>query len=162
MKKLWLEWKGMKPGTAPTKIALPDGSMVATGCHLPDPGNPQKVFLGNACSINNMDGILYYVNSLAYPPRYESARKGDVIALTCGDVYCPAPAVPNCYYSPGICDPETEFCWRRGAFHVDYAQGVTKQGFLHYCSDVRDKMQRVNTSNGANNGITTTIVLRSV
>jgi len=160
----WRKWKGSRPGTAQETTVLPDGTKVAAGCCLPDPKNPQEVFWGNECSKNNNEGTFYYVNSLADPPRYDSARKGDIIAISCGGVYCPAPVVPNCYYSPGICDSETEFCWHQEHETSGYRSGVTSysgysQGpWQSYCLDVGDQMQRVNTSNGMSNGITTAMV----
>mmetsp|Transcript_51750 Transcript_51750/g.144610 ORF Transcript_51750/g.144610 Transcript_51750/m.144610 type:complete len:682 (-) Transcript_51750:131-2176(-) len=157
MKKHWCQWKGSMTGAAQETTELPDGSRVAAGCLLPDPANPQKIFWGNACSMNNNDGILYYVNSLANPPRYESARKGDIIALSCGDVYCPAPTVMDCYSYPGICDSETEFCWRP---EHGGPRGVASYE-PDYCSDIEDSMKNVITIDGKSNDIETSNVENS-
>lgn len=168
--------QGQHPMAAKTKMTLADGRTIAQGCMHPDPDNPQKQFWGHECSINNHEGDLYYVNMLADPPQYDHAKKGDIIALACDNVYCPAAQVTDCYYTPGICKDD-EWCWhfeheRWGPWGVTsykgYGQGVNQQGpentigwtKVDYCGGANHSMERVENA-GNTNGITSKQVLDS-
>merc|ERR1712113_1273549 len=43
-------------------------------------------------------------------PHVYTARKGELIKMTCDNWECPIPRVPNCYVERDACDPETEWC----------------------------------------------------
>lgn len=113
--KHFLHGLGSKAGacTSLDGCVTADGIKVAEGCFMPDPSNPQKVWWGYHCSINNSpDEPFYYVNYLAKSgPKFDKAMRGEIIAVGCDDVFCPPPYVQDCYYSPGICEENVSFCF---------------------------------------------------
>jgi len=178
--RYWQRRKGSKPGVAKHKTTIEHGPYkgvkVAAGCLLPDPENPQKIWWGDECSINNWAGTFYYVNALVDPPRFDSAERGEIIAVACDNVYCPSPPVEDCYYSPGICKKD-EWCWHKEhekfgywgmTSRQGYGQAMSEQNHTYgwsqppYCSSWQKHLNATRTnSNGENNNISAQSVTQS-
>jgi len=63
----------------------------------------------HGCSNASRDLTYVYVDKDDVPHVY-TARKGELIKMTCDNWECPIPRVPNCYVERDACDPETEWC----------------------------------------------------
>lgn len=84
---------------------MPDGNG-GVQCGTPDEGQPMW-FTQGGCSLASQD--LTYVDMSGNTTVIRTAAKGDLIKLTCDDVYCPIPARLDCYEQPGICSSD-EWC----------------------------------------------------
>jgi hypothetical protein len=75
-------------------------------CGTPDDSQPMW-FTQGGCSLASQD--ITYVDTTGNITVIRTAAKGDLIKLTCDDVYCPIPARLDCYEQPGICSSD-EWC----------------------------------------------------
>jgi hypothetical protein len=64
-------------------------------------------FTQGGCSLASQD--LTYADTTGGDTVIRTAKQGDLIKLTCDDVFCPIPARVDCYEQPGICTSD-EWC----------------------------------------------------
>lgn len=105
-------------------------------CGTPDQSQPMW-FTQGGCSLASQD--LTYADKTDNVTVIRTAAKGDLVKLTCEDVFCPVPARVDCYEQPGICASD-QWCmidiherWGPWAMARD---GSTPQ--WEYCFNVAD------------------------
>ncbi len=64
-------------------------------------------FTQGGCSLASRD--ITYADTSGDVTVIRTAKKGELIKLTCDDVYCPIPPQVDCYEQPGICASD-EWC----------------------------------------------------
>jgi hypothetical protein len=94
-------------------------------------------FTQGGCSIASQN--MTYADMSGPTPVMRTASKGDLIKMTCDDVFCPIPARIDCYEQPGTCTGD-EWCmidihekWGRWAMNRD---GTTPQS--EYCYEAAE------------------------
>ncbi|ODA84213.1 hypothetical protein RJ55_02731 [Drechmeria coniospora] len=112
------------------------GGKDAIDCGVED--KDQRMWFTQAgCSIASQD--MTYADTSGAVPVVRTAAKGDLVKLTCEDVFCPIPPRLDCYEQPGICSAD-EWCmidihekWGQWAMNRD---GTTPQ--WEYCYNAAD------------------------
>ena len=94
-------------------------------------------FTQAGCSIASQN--MTYADTSGDNPVLRTVSKGDLVKITCEDVYCPVPPRVDCYEQPGICSAD-EWCmidihekWGQWAMNRD---GSTPQS--GYCNEIAD------------------------
>lgn len=111
-----------------------DGNNGSIDCGTQVDGQPMW-FTQGGCSIASQN--MTYADTSGDAPVMRTVSKGDMIKMTCDDVFCPIPARIDCYEQPGTCAAD-EWCmidihekWGRWAMNRD---GTTPQS--EYCYEV--------------------------
>jgi hypothetical protein len=102
----WARGQSHRARSAGKKQPLPKRNNDAVDCGTKVEGDPMW-FTQGGCSIASRN--MTYADTSGPTPVMRTVVKGDLIKMTCDDVFCPIPARIDCYEQPGTCAND-EWC----------------------------------------------------